>query len=287
MSEYQKQAKLYDETQSYALNVVRQFWATELKDTPAPKGTLTSNSMLGFDVSMATLSELTGGTSIYGGVGLNLGMSLLRDMSKEPPVDMQPHLIAYVDASKHPNRADAETEVAQRARQAVINGVKELGLTPVEKWSPKPHERTLLWRNWVSTTLYFENEALGCPKISHIDDPYDRRLAPAGLCYAEIQVEHWSESKLKQTEVPAWMSSPGSLAWPIALKSSLVIKLPSGTKLDAKKVLIASAKHLPDNYWLYVQPQYNKEQKTVSAPLLLSNEGVHLFCHEAEGSSPQ
>lgn len=195
---------------------------------------------------------------------------------------MQPHLIAYVDASKHPNRADAVTEVAHRARQAVINGVKELALKPVEKWSPKPHERSLLWRNWVSTTLSFEKEALGCPKISHIDDPYDRLLSPNDLCYAEIQVEHWGESKLKKDGSPAWMSNPGSLALPIALKSSLVIKLPSGAKLDAKKVLVASAKYLPNNYWLCVPPQYHKGLKIVSAPPLLNNEGVHLFCDETE-----
>lgn len=282
MSEYRKQVKLYDDSKSYASNVVRQFWASELKDTAVPKGTVSSNSMLGFDVSMATLAELSGGTSIYGGVGLNLGMSLLRDMSKDPPVDMQPHLIAYVDADKFPNRSDAETEAVHQARQALIKGVQDLGLSPVEKWSPKPHERSLLWRNWVGSTLFFENEALGCPKISHIDDPYDRRLAPSGLCHAEIQVEHWSESKIKKTEIPSWMNNPGSLAWPIALKSSVVIKLPASTKLKDRQILIATAKHLPNNYWLYVQPKYNKEQKTVLAPLLLNNQGVHLFCHDSQ-----
>lgn len=281
MSEYREKRKAYDDSISYAMNVTRQFWEPQFQDTSVPKGVNVSNSTLGWDVGMSTAAWLAGPRGLPGSFGVDLGMSILKDLGKEKPLDMQPHLMAYVDATKFPSRTDAEVEAVAQAREAVLKSLPSLNLTPSEKYCTPAKKFDVLWTHFAQGTIAFENEALGCPKVEKLDGTKSNELR-AKRCWAKATVYCADESDIPATTIPKWMKDGGRTAWPMALKSSLVIYLPDTTKgkIDEEKFLVEIAKNLPDNYWLYVEPKYKAELKGRTPPVLLDNKGAHFFVVE-------
>lgn len=284
MSEYREKLKAYDDSISYAMNVTRQFWEPEFRDTPVPKGVNVSNSMLGWDVGLSTAAWLAGPRGLPGSFGLDLGMSILKDLGKEKPLDMQPHLMAYVNAAEFPKREDAEVEAVSQARQAVIKALPTLDLTPNDLHAAKPMKVEVLWVQNAYGTIGFENEALGCPKIATLD-PNSTEDILRRRCWAEISIRHADDSDSPATSVPKWLKDGGRMAWPIALKSSIVFHIPEAAKdkVDEDKLFAATSRNLPENYWIYLQPKYKKELKGKTPPILLDNKGAHFYVVEKKG----
>ena len=280
MSEYRERLKQYNDSQSYAMNVTRQFWQPKFSDTPVPKGVFVSNSTLGRDVTLSTMSWLAGGSSLLpGGFGLDLGMAFISEMGKKTPPDMLPHILAYVDASKFPTRKEAELEAVRQVHSAVKKALNDTGLSIAKDYPPTHTE--ILWTDFNIAEIQFENEKLGCTPWRQISSEmrYSERKTKA--CWVEISVRAIDEDDLPATTVPDWMATQG-IAWPIAEKAEVRWIIPETANVDKDALFAAAAKYLPDDYWFYLEPRKKKGQKKYSAPYLLNNKGAHFFVIEKD-----
>ena len=279
MSEYRERLKQYDATKSYAMNVTRQFWQPKFQDTPVPKGVFVSNSTLGRDVTLSTMSWLAGGSSLLpGGFGLDLGMAFISEMGKKTPPDMLSHILAYVDASKFPTRKEAELEAVNQVYLATQKGLKDLGFT-ISKLV-EPEHISFLWVNQSHAGVLFENEKLGCTPHAELGNNSDA-LKEKG-CWLGVAIDEMDEDDLPATKVPVWMASGGTTAWPMYEKARIMWTLSKAAKVDLDTLYAATAKHLPDNYWLYVEPRKVEGKKGRTPPYLLDNKGTHFFVIEQE-----
>lgn len=108
----------YHPDESYALNVMRQMYATQLKDVPN-LGDLEASSTLGTDVTLSTLTYFFGLHTFGGSFGLDLGFSLFAELRKDKPEDLKPHLFAFVPVSEEPTRLEADKLVAAKIINAI------------------------------------------------------------------------------------------------------------------------------------------------------------------------
>lgn len=278
MEERIAKRQMYDDSLSYAMNVTRQFWTPRFKDTPVPKGVFVTNSTLGRDITLTTLSWATGPSSFLpGGFGLALGMDILGELGKETPPDMLPHVLAFVDASKFPTRKEAELEAVRQVHGAVKEALDDTKLTVAKDYPPTQTE--ILWSDFTIAEIQFENEELGCTPWSQIDPEmrYSERKTKA--CWVEISFPAIDEDDLPARTVPDWMATRGT-AWPIVEKAEVRWIIPETAKIDRDVLFAAAAKYLPDDYWFYLEPRKKKGQKKYSAPYLLNNKGAHYFVVE-------
>ena len=275
MSEYRERLKQYDDSQSYAMNVTRQFWEPKFSDTPVPKGVYVTNSTINRDVTLSTLAWATGPSSVLpGGFGLALGMDLMKNLGKETPLEMQPHVLMFVDAARFPVRKDAELEAVSQVYSAVRKALAEEKLAVSKPVAP--HHMKILWKDIAYAGAVFENEKLGCLARSSVGKDEKK------LCYVDIMFEEQDDGDYPATKVPSWMNPNGILGWPVFAKASVTWNLPDTAKITAQKLFETTAKHLPDGVWFYMQPRKEQGEKKYSAPYLLDNKGAHFFVIEEE-----
>ncbi len=276
MEERIAQRRMYDESLSYAMNITRQFWTPRFRDTPVPKGVFVTNSTLGRDITLTTLSWATGPSSFLpGGFGLALGMDILGELGKETPPDMLPHILAYVDTDRFPSRRDAELEAVTQVFNAVKKGLADTGFKIAKE--TQPMRQKVLWTEISTAAADIENEAQGCALWSQFAGNTKGWRNKA--CGVGISIEQIDEDDLPAVKVPEWMANGGT-AWPIVEGARINWYIPEHAKVDVDTLFAATAKHLPDNYWFYMEPRKKKGQKKRSAPYLLSNKGAHYFVEE-------
>lgn len=272
MAERRAQLKQYDDSLSYAMNVSRQFWRPQFKDTKVPEGKAVSNSTLGADVTLDAMSWLAGSRSLPGSFGLDLGMSILGDMAKEKPFDMQPHVLAYVDAARFPNRKDAELEAVAQVYAAVKKGLADTGFTIAR--SVEAEHASFLWTKSTYAGADFDNPKLGCQSREQLGDHKNWK---GKVCWVDVRFKEHDEDELPATDIPSWMKKGGSKAWPMSVDASVVWNLADDAKIDAATLFAATAKYLPDNYWIYIEPQKIEGKKGYTPPYLIDNKGVHFY----------
>lgn len=272
----------YDETESYAMNVTRQFFGPRFKDTPVPKGVYVANGNLGRDMALTTLANFAGtGTSIFpGGFGMALGMDILGSLGEETPPDMLPHILAFVDATKFPTRKEAEMEATAQVYKAIRQALVDTGMT-IHQEAGAGH-REALWIEYSAAGISFENEALGCKPWSQFPEKETSyKTLKANVCWVDVNVRAIDEDDSPARRSPDWIAG-GRMpsAWRIWEKAQVEWNLPENAKIDADTLFATAAKYLPDNYWFYMEPRKKKGQKKRSAPYLLSNKGAHYFVVE-------
>lgn len=276
MAERRVQQKQYDDSLSYAMNVTRQFWQPRFKDTPAPRGVAVSDSTLGADIALSAISWASGPSLISGGFGLDLGMSILGDLSKDTPLDMQPHVLAFVDAAKFPDRKDAELEAVTQVYQAALKALKELNF--VTDGTVEPAHTKVLWQHHVYAGANFDNKDLGCMPRSALPNQDDWE---GKVCWFDVRFRAQDDDDYPAAQIPTWMPNGGHMGWPMFEKATLVWNLSSSMKVSKEKFFVTTAKYLPDGYWLYMEPKKAEGSKGYSAPFLLDNKGIHFFVIES------
>lgn len=202
MEERIAQRRMYDESLSYAMNVTRQFWTPRFRDTPVPKGVFVTNSTLGRDITLTTLSWATGPSSFLpGGFGLALGMDILGELGKETPPDMLPHILAYVDTDRFPSRRDAELEAVTQVFNAVKKGLADTGFKIAKE--TQPMRQKVLWTEISTAAADIENEAQGCALWSQFaGNTKGWRNKAYGV---GISIEQIDEDDLPAVKVPEWI----------------------------------------------------------------------------------
>ena len=267
-SEWMAEEAPYHPDESYALNLMRQMYSTQLKDAPNP-GDLEASSTLGTDVTLSTLTYLSGPRTFGGSFGLDLGFSLLAELGKEKPEDLKPHLFAFVPVSEAPTRLEADKLVAAKVIDAIEERAKTLGFETI-KWYKEPAKFHFLWVDATTQGVTIIKEDIGCFRTK---DPEG-----ANGCSVSVWIPEISESDYPAVPNPSWLDPKETVSWRYPWQANLTMNLYDSAKekVDGRKILTDLAPALPDLTFVYVPPE-EISLKEWKLPFLLSNKGVHLF----------
>lgn len=262
---YAEKHQAYDERASFALNLVRQHYRTQLKDAPAQD--IDNNSTLISDVTLSTLAHLSGPRTYGGSFGLDIGMALLGELGRQKPVDLLPHLWGFVDATRFPNRWDAEYELARSVIAGVAEEAKKKGYV-IEMWDEKP----LVWKSWVVDVTVWGftilDEEWGC--VNGEDGP---------ACKVSVSIIHQDESDFPAVPTPAWIDPSERAAWRFPYKSEFEIEIETDEAkkhFNANDMLREFAPGLPDLTYVYAPP-VKVDGKNWTLPVIVSNKEAHFF----------
>lgn len=266
----------YHSDESYALNVMRQMYPTQLKDAPNP-GDLEASSTLGTDVTLSTLTYLSGPRTFGGSFGLDLGFSLLSEFGKKKPADLKPHLFAFVPVSEAPTRADADKLLATRIADAVEARAKALGFETI-KWYKQAVHSDFMWLDYWYNGVTLVKEDVGCFKT----------VTPEKVnygCAIVVNIPKVEEKDYPAVPNPAWIDPKQTVSWRYPGPAEVRLDLGGTAKetVDTRKIFMDLAPGLPDMTYLYIPPERVSAEEW-KLPFLLSNKGVHLFV-APEGSA--
>lgn len=266
----------YHSDESYALNVMRQMYPTQLKDAPNP-GDLEASSTLGTDVTLSTLTYLSGPRTFGGSFGLDLGFSLLAELGKETPPDLKPHLFAFVPVSEAPTRIEADKLLMTKIIDSIEKRAKELGFETI-RWYNRPAEFHFLWQDGLLHGITLIKEDIGCFR-----SPNPKEIADG--CGISLWIPEIKESEYPAVPNPSWLDAKQTVSWryPGPAEFKFVLDGSAKETVDARKVMTDLAPGLPDLTFVYVPPE-KVSAKEWKLPFLLSNKGVHLFV-APEGST--
>lgn len=266
----------YHPDESYALNVMRQMYYTQLKDAPNP-GDLEASSTLGTDVTLSTLTYLSGPRTFGGSFGLDLGFSLLADLGKDKPEDLKPHLFSFVPLSEAPTRLEADKLLINKVADSLEKRAKELGYETI-KWYKEPAKFDFMWQEALTQGVTIIKEDVGCYRSSNPKE------IPNG-CSLYLWVPKIKESDFPAIPNPSWIDPKETVSWRYPGEAMIRFDLYGSAKetVDTRKILTDLAPGLPDLTFLYVPPEKVSGQEW-KLPFLLSNKGVHLFV-APEGSA--
>lgn len=259
----------YHPDESYALNVMRQMYSTQLKDAPNP-GDLEASSTLGTDVTLSTLTYLSGPRTFGGSFGLDLGFSLLSELGKKTPPDLKQHLFAFVPVSEASTRLEADKLLLTRLAASLEKRARELGFETIT-WYKEPAKFHFLWVDATVQGISIIKEDVGCFR-----SPNPKEI-PNG-CSLYLWVPQIDESEYPAVPNPAWIDPKQTVSWRYPTDADIRFDLYGSAKetVDTRKILTDLAPGLPDLTYLYIPPK-KVSSKEWMLPFLLSNKGVHLF----------
>lgn len=259
----------YHPDESYALNVMRQMYDTQLKDAPNPSD-LQASGNLGTDVTLSTLAYLSGPRTLGGSFGADLGFSLLAELGKETPPDLKPHLFAFVPVSDAPTRIEADKLLLTKLVDSLDKRAQELGFETI-RWYDRPASFHFMWMDATVHGISLIKEDIGCFRSP------DPEKIPHG-CGISLRIPQIKESEYPAVPNPAWIDAKQTVSWRYPGPAELKFVLDGSAKetVDARKILTDLAPGLTDLTFVYVPPE-KMSSKEWKMPFLLSNKGVHLF----------
>ncbi len=257
----------YDESQSYALNVMRQMYNTQLKDSPRPEN-LDTGSTLGTDVTLSTLAYLSGPRTYGGSFGMDLGMSLLKEFGRKKPGDLQTHFFAMVPVSKAPTRKTANMVVLKSTFEGLEAQARKMGYEVIS-WG-EPEAVNILFQTKFRGGMTIINDKVGCTRAKSADEP--------NACWIAIWIPEISEKEYLPLPTPVWIDPKGEDAWRYhhLVNFDFRVQEKAAPNVDVAKIMADLAPGLPDMVWVYMPPERTGDDSW-TAPYIASKKGIHLF----------